>query len=51
METIPGQFANDGDNLVKAYDCSLSLVHLFGLEDRFMIMPSQFFSRSEYLKT
>ncbi|MDC1490464.1 hypothetical protein N8133_01410 [bacterium] len=45
---IPGQFADDGDNL--QLGLSLSLVHLFGPEDRFMIMPSLNFSRSEYLK-
>ena len=44
---IPGQFADDGDNLQLGF--SLSLIHLFGPEDQFMIMPSLNFSRSEYV--
>jgi hypothetical protein len=44
---IPGQFADDGDNLQLGF--SLSLIHLFGPEEQFMIMPSLNFSRSEYV--
>jgi hypothetical protein len=45
---IPGQFADDGDNL--QLGLSLMLIKVLGNEGQFMLMPSLSFTRSEYLK-
>jgi hypothetical protein len=45
---IPGQFADDGDNL--QFGLSLMLIKVLGNEGQFMLMPSLSFTRSEYLK-
>ena len=45
---IPGQFADDGDNL--QLGLSLMLIKILGNEGQFMLMPSLSFTRSEYLK-
>ena len=45
---IPGQFADDGDNL--QLGLSLMLIKVLGDDGQFMLMPSLSFTRSEYLK-
>ena len=45
---IPGQFADDGDNL--QLGLNLMLIKVLGDDGQFMLMPSLSFTRSEYLK-
>ena len=45
---IPGQFADDGDNI--QLGLSLVLIKVLGEQGQFMLMPSMSFTRSEYLK-